>query len=106
MNTRKVEMREHRLHRVMAQVEVRKQALEAKGLDKKRIEKDPTMRHLLAEARAVRRVIEALKWEKPVAEKAEKAEKPAKEAAQPKAPKQPKEKKEKKPKAEEQAPPA
>lgn len=99
MNNRKVELRETRLNRVKAQVGARKKVLEERGLDEKLIKKDPTMRHLLAEARKVRRIIEALQWEPPKVEQAEKAEKAA---AKPKAPKPPKEKK---PKQEEEAPP-
>ncbi len=93
MNNRKVETRENRLSRVKAQVEARKKALKEKGLDEKLIKKDSMVRHLLAEARKVRRAIEALQSVPPKVEKAEKTEKPAKKAAQPKAPKPPKEKK-------------
>jgi hypothetical protein len=99
MNQKKVESREHRLNRVKVQVEARKKALEERGLDEKCIKKDSTMRQLLAEARQVRRAIEAIQRE-PL--KVEPAEKPAKEAAQPKASKPPKEKK---PKQEGKAPP-
>ena len=106
MNARKIETRQNRLNQVQAIIEARRKVLTARGLDAKLIEKDSTMRHLLAEVRKVRRSIESIKREPP------KAEKPAKEAAQPKAPKPPKQKKpkekkpkEKKPKQEEEAPP-
>ena len=106
MNARKIETRQNRLNQVQAMIEARRKVLAVRGLDAKLIEKDSTMRHLLAEARKVRRSIESIKREPP------KAEKPAKEAAQPKAPKPPKQKKpkekkpkEKKPKQEEEAPP-
>ena len=114
MNSRKLEARENRLNRVQAQVEAQKKVLKERGLDEKLIKKDSVMRHLLAEARKVKRSIESLQWEPPKVEKVEKVEKPekseksekpdkpAKEAAQPKAPKPPKEKK---PKKEEKAPP-
>jgi len=103
MNARKIETRQNRLNQVQAKVEARKKVLAARGLDAKLIEKDSTMRHLLAEARKVKRSIETLKWKPPKVEPAGKqAEKPAKKAAQPKAPKPPKEKK---PKQEEEAPP-
>ena len=101
MNVRKLEARENRLNRVKVQVEARKMVLKERGLDEKVIQKDSMMRHLLAEARKVKRSIEALQWEPPKVEQVEKPEKPAKEAAQPKAPKPPKEKK---PKKEEKAP--
>jgi hypothetical protein len=104
MKGRKLEARGNRLNQVKAQVEARKKLLKEKGLDEELIKKDSMMRHLLAEARKVKRSIESLKWEPP---KVEQAEKPAKEAAKLKAPKPPKEKKpkEKKPKKEEEAPP-
>jgi hypothetical protein len=99
MNTRKIEVMETRLHRVKTQVGARRQALKDKGQDAKGIDKDPTMRHLLAEVRQVGRIIEALKWEPPKTEKAEKpakADKPAKAAGKDKAAKPPREKKAKK----------
>jgi hypothetical protein len=105
MNARKIELRENRLNRVKGQVEARRKLLAARGLDQTHIEKDSMMRHLLAEARMVKRSIESLKREPPKVEQAEKPAKggkPAKEAAQPKAPKPPKEKKPKK----EEKPPA
>jgi len=124
MNARKIEKRQNRLNQVQTKVEARKKVLAARGLDAKLIEKDSTMRHLLAEARKVKRSIETLKGKPPKVEPAEKpAKKPAKKAAKPKAPKPPKvepagkqaEKaakpkapkppKEKKPKQEEEAPP-
>ena len=111
MNARKIEKRQNRLNQVQAKVEARKKVLAARGLDAKLTEKDSTMRHLLAEARKVKRSIETLKGKPPKVEPAgkpaKKAKKPAKKAAQPKAPKPPKEKKpkEKKPKPEEEAPP-
>jgi hypothetical protein len=99
MNARKIESRQNRLNQVQAKIEARKNVLAARGLDAKLIEKDSTMRHLLAEARKVKRSIKALQREP--------AGKPSKEAAQPKAKKPPKEKKppkDKKPKQEEEAP--
>ena len=103
MNARKIEKRQNRLNQVQAKVEARKKVLAARGLDAKLIEKDSTMRHLLAEARKVKRSIESIKGKPPKVEPAEKpAKKPAKKAAKPKAPKPPKEKK---PKQEEEAPP-
>jgi len=102
MNARKIETRQNRLNQVQAKIEARKQDLAARGLDAKLIEKDSTMRHLLAEARKVKRSIKSLQRE-PAGKQ---AKKPSKEAAQPKAKKPPKEKKpkEKKPKQEEEAP--
>jgi hypothetical protein len=103
MNPRKIESRQNRLNQVQAKIEARKNVLAARGLDAKLIEKDSTMRHLLAEARKVKRSIKALQREP--AEK--QSGKPPKEAAQPKAKKPPKEKKppkDKKPKQEEEAP--
>jgi hypothetical protein len=104
MNARKIETRQNRLNQVQAKIEARKKDLAARGLDAKLIEKDSTMRHLLAEARKVKRSIKSLQRDP--------AGKPSKEAAQPKAKKPPKEKKpkgkkpkEKKPKQEEEAPP-
>ena len=102
MNQRKVEMREHRLSLLQAQFEVRKKMLEEKGLDEKRIKKDPTVRRLKAKAQQVRRAIDSIKGEPPKEEEAEKGKKANKKAAQPKAPKPPKEKK---PKPEAEVPP-
>jgi len=93
MNARKIDTRQNRLNQVQAKIAARRKDLAARGLDAKLIEKDSTMRHLLAEARKVKRSIKALQREP--------AKKPSKEAAQPKAKKPPKEKK---PKREEEAP--
>jgi hypothetical protein len=94
MNIKKVEMRQSRLNRVQARAEAYKKLLVSKGMDGATLERNPMMRHLLAEVRKVKLSVETLKWEPPKAAPAEeKAEKPAKEAAAPKAPKPPKEKK-------------
>ncbi len=103
MNTKKIEVKENRLNRVKARVESYKKALAARGLDEKQIERNPTMRHVLAEARKIMHAIETLKWVPPKTVPEEKAEKPQKAAAAPKAPKPPKEKK---PPKEQQAPQA
>ena len=97
MNARKIDTRQNRLNQVQAKIAARRKDLAARGLDAKLIEKDSTMRHLLAEARKVKRSIKALQRE-PAGKQ---AKKPSKEAAQPKAKKPPKEKK---PKREEEAP--
>ncbi|HUU01060.1 MAG TPA: hypothetical protein VM425_06470 [Myxococcota bacterium] len=99
MKGRKLEARGNRLNLVKAQAEARKKVLKEKGLDEEFIKKDSMMRHLLAEARKVKRSIESRQRE-PL--KVEQVKKPAKEAARPKAPKPPREKK---PKKEEEAPP-
>ncbi len=66
------------LERAQTKVEARKKVLAARGLDAKLIEKDSTMRHLLAEARKVKRSIETLKGKPPKVEPAGKqAEKQA-----------------------------